>query len=196
MVSDAYSVELRSIDDELARWAARRLAKVAAGEGGVPGQDVIDQLSRAHGIPARVLTSLYRLLTPDDHDVARPQVRPEELESVVPLLKRARKDGILYQISRMEQYPNASLIVLDAIALEDAASELVLQVKLVIEADSVYRVYLQSGFGGPGRASTTYVVTPRLPDDTSAFRLRLVPDHHASLHRLPRRVLDRAVEFE
>lgn len=195
MMKVPYDHRLQPIDEQLVKLVARRW-KLSRGANAYPDGELLKRWCEEYDISMDVLAPVFASMCNPRRPMRLP-VSPQHLQGVIPVMKRVTVDGVTYQICRVEQYDEASLVHVDVFTGEDAEmEELNVQLMLVVEPFTDRQVQLNRGQMGGNQASMAYMVTPKLPDDLASATFRLEPYPFPHRRRPPERVLDQPVAFE
>lgn len=188
-----YLMELVEDDERLCELIARRYLAGKDKEGGMPDEEHLVKWSKQFDLDIFYLKRFFSvLMTPH---WSRPFRDPIQLRTVIPLLRTAHQEGIVYQFTHMMQYENCSVVSLD-IRIEDENSGQQLGMPELILAlpGGGYHVQVTHSGGGGHRYAMSFTVTPPLPDEIDGVQFTLEP-HVRFPERFEATVLKERVEF-
>ncbi|WP_342545165.1 hypothetical protein [Lysinibacillus sp. FSL W7-1291] len=93
-----------------------------------------------------------------------PKVEPAGFRHYIPVLQTVEKGGQLYTLSSIRQYENASIVQLLVDWDEQQEPEQTIQL-----IDESYECQIRGTRGSNGHESSTFIVTPPLPEDIQGF---------------------------
>lgn len=169
-----YDPALVLIDERLCQLLAAR-NKTAGDRPGIPDQDLIEKWAEQYDLAPEWLQLFFLRL--ENRQPAIPFVMPENLRSVVPLMKTAEHGDITYTITHMMQYANASVVHLE-IEMKHPyqhLSHIEPQLNLSVVGQETYQVRMSQSSSNGGKSSMQFTVTPPLPDNLEWIGFGLVP---------------------
>lgn len=99
-----------------------------------------------------------------------PDVVPIEFKKYVPLLKSYEKEEVMYTVTFIRQYSNASVLYLDIDWEENVAFESNNGPDFFeLSIDDTYICRSETGGGTTGHMSFNYIISPALPDDLTGI---------------------------
>ncbi|PWI57499.1 chorismate mutase [Sulfoacidibacillus thermotolerans] len=195
MMRVPYDHHLEPIDEQLAKLIAERL-RISQGTNGYPTKEQFDRWCEEYHVDRHVIASVFAAMN-NPRRPPRLPVSPQNLVGIVPVMKKVQSEGIAYQITRMEQYADFSLVYVDIYTDDDAeTAELNIQLMLNVEPSEGRQIQFHRSQGHTNQSSLVYMVSPKLPDDLKAFSFRLVPNPMPHHPRPPERILDQTVAFD
>ncbi|WP_067623227.1 chorismate mutase [Alicyclobacillus acidiphilus] len=195
MMRVPYDHRLKPIDEQLAKLIAERL-RISQGTNGYPTKEQFDRWCEEYHVDRHIIASVFAAMN-NPRRPPRLPVSPQNLSGIVPVMKKVQSDGITYQITRMEQYTDFSLVYAEIYTDEDAeTAELNIQLILDVEPNDGRQIQFHRSLGHTNQSSLVYMVSPRLPDDLKTFSFRLVPNPIPHHPRPPEKILDQTVVFD
>lgn len=194
MMRIPYDNRLEPIDEKLVQLIAER-RRVGKGTNGMPTAEQVERWSKEYGIDASVLRAVFASME-NPQRFPRFPISPQNLQKIIPVMRKVKKDSITYQITRMEQYEECSLMHVDIFADEDFDTvEFDVQLILAVSPDANYEVQMYGGQSTTNQASFKYGVSPKLPDNLEGHHFELVPYAQPSRVRPSQLVLNQEVDF-
>ena len=175
--TDYYCEELAPIDEQICGLLAKR-KELSNNNPGFPNLDQISEWSQQYGLDEDWLRTIFAYMYGERH--LQEQIEPTEFLNFVPILKYVEVDSILYAVTHMKQYSNASVVYLETevniaepyVRLGHAHFELSISPE--------YQCRPNGGCGQDRGMQHSFVVTPSLPDDLTGveFCLTVKPFRH------------------
>lgn len=169
--TDYYCENLASVDKQICRLLAER-KELSNNKPGFPSLDLISGWSQQYGLNEDYVRSIFTILYHESNFV--PRVEPIEFAKFIPILKSVVIDNILYAVTYMKQYNNASVVHVET-EIQSGETDLRLapppQMELLISNE--YTCRPDSGVVSGKGMQQTYVVSPPLPDDVTNFEFRI-----------------------
>lgn len=195
MMRVPYDHRLKPIDEQLAKLIAERL-RISQGTNGYPTKEQFDRWCEEYHVDRHVIASVFAAMN-NPRRPPRLPVSPQNLVGIVPVMKKVQSEGVTYQITRMEQYADFSLVYVDIYTDDDAeTAELNVQLMLDIDPNEGRQIQFHRSQGHTNQSSIAYMVSPKLPDDLNTFSFRLVPNPMPHHPRPPEKILDQTVVFD
>ena len=195
MMRMPYDNRLEPIDEKLVQLIAKR-NRLSKGTNGMPTLEQYERWSKEYKIDPSLLAPVFAAMH-NPRRFPRFPVSPQHLQKIVPIMRKVEKDSITYQITRMEQYEECSLVHVDMFAPEDYDTfEFDVQLTLAVSSDKEYEVQMHHGHSGTNQASYAYTVIPKLRDDLDEYHFQLKPYPQHSRSHPPQRILNQEVDFE
>ncbi|MFX4301256.1 hypothetical protein ACOJUR_03095 [Alicyclobacillus tolerans] len=195
MMRVPYDHRLEPIDEQLAKLIAERL-RISQGTNGYPTKEQFDRWCEEYHVDRHVIASVFAAMN-NPRRPPRLPVSPQNLVSIVPVMKKVNVNRVNYQLTRMEQYADFSLVYVEIYTDEDAeTAELNIQLILDVEPNEGRHIQFHRSQGHTNQRSLVYMVSPKLPDDLNTFLFRLVPNPIPHHPRPPEKVLDQSVTFD
>ncbi|PWU67087.1 hypothetical protein [Gracilibacillus dipsosauri] len=171
--TDHYDERLEKIDEQICNLMKER--KILSNNNpGFPRASLITEWSQKYNFYEDFLRSIFSQLL--DEEVYKPTVKPRGFMKNIPILKLFEKDQILYTVTVISQFENASIVRLNIDrmpddVMSDMDREEHLYYRLSIDAEGKYYDCRWEGGSGSGEHfSYTYIVAPALPDDHSSYQ--------------------------
>jgi hypothetical protein len=172
--TDYYCELLAPIDEEICALFAKR-KEISKDNPGFPHLALITSWCQQYGLNEDMMRSIYGYMYNEHHFL--PQVEPAGFLKFVPILKSLEIDGVLYAVTHMKQYSNASVVYIEIevdtaepyVRLGHAGFELFISPE--------YQCRPNGGCGQKKGMQHSFVVTPALPDDVTGvgFRFTVKP---------------------
>lgn len=158
---------LVTIDEQICALLQQRKEQ-AAHTPGLPSDDTISKWAQQYGFDDTFLALFFQLIKSEKYYTSK--VEPSGFRHYIPVLKTVEKGERLYTVSYVRQYDNASVVQLLIDWDEQQEPQLTIQQKLErkhfgLYIDASYECRSKGTGGSNGHESSTYVVTPPLPDD-------------------------------
>lgn len=158
---------LATIDEQICALLQQRKEQ-AAHDPGLPSDDTISKWAQQYGFDDTFLALFFQLIKSEKYYTSK--VEPSGFRHYIPVLKTVEKGERLYTVSYVRQYDNASVVQLLIDWDEQQEPQLTIQQKLQrkyfgLYIDASYECRSKGTGGSNGHESSTYVVTPPLPDD-------------------------------
>ncbi|WP_312128852.1 hypothetical protein [Lysinibacillus capsici] len=158
---------LVTIDEQICALLQQRKEQ-AAHTPGLPSDDTISKWAQQYGFDDTFLALFFQLIKSEKYYTSK--VEPSGFRHYIPVLKTVEKGERLYTVSYVRQYDNASVVKLLIDWDEQQEPQLTIQQKLQrnhfgLYIDVSYECRTKGTGGSNGHESSTYVVTPPLPDD-------------------------------
>jgi len=190
-----YDHRLEPIDEQLAKLIAERL-QISQSTNGYPTKEQFDRWCEEYHVDRHVISSVFAAMN-NPRRPPRLPVSPQNLLGIVPVMNTVNVDGVTYQITRMEQYTEFSLVYMEIYTDEHAeTAELNIQLILNVEPNEGRQVQFHRSQGHTNQSSVVYMVSPKLPDDLNTFSFSLIPNPMPHHPRSPERILDKTVLFD
>ncbi|MCF8564643.1 chorismate mutase [Alicyclobacillus tolerans] len=189
-----YGRRLETIDEQLAKLIAERL-EISKGTNGYPTKELLDKWCETFQVDRHIIGQVFAAMN-NPRRTPRLPASPQNLRDIIPVMKQVTVDEVTYQITRMEQYVDFSLVYVEVYTSEDAdTAELNVQLMLNVEPNEGRQVQFHRSHGQTNQASMVYMVTPQLPYDITNFSFQLVPNPMPRHPRAPEKILDQTVAF-
>ncbi|MED4554732.1 hypothetical protein P9305_18620 [Lysinibacillus capsici] len=158
---------LVTIDEQICTLLQQRKEQAALTPG-LPSDDTISKWAQQYGFDDTFLALFFQLIKSEKYYTSK--VEPSGFRHYIPVLKTVTKGERLYTVSYVRQYDNASVVQLLIDWDEQQEPQLTIQQKLErkhfgLYIDASYDCRSKGTGGSNGHESSTYVVTPPLPDD-------------------------------
>jgi len=158
---------LVTIDEQICTLLQQRKEQAALTPG-LPSDDTISKWAQQYGFDDTFLALFFQLIKSEKYYTSK--VEPSGFRHYIPVLKTVAKGERLYTVYYVRQYDNASVVQLLIDWDEQQEPQLTIQQKLErkhfgLYIDASYECRSKGTGGSNGHESSTYVVTPPLPDD-------------------------------
>lgn len=165
-----YDESLLSIDKRLCELLNER-KEITKKDLDVPPDEVISSLSNKYGFQKEYLQSLFTTIGMEAN--FQPIVEPVQFRKYLPVLKTYEHQGVLYTVTYIRQYINASVLYLHIDWEErDESIEFSYDPNLFdLFIDDTYICRSEGGGGTTGHMSSSYIISPSLPDDLNGIEL-------------------------
>jgi len=175
--TDYYCKSLAVIDEQICELLAKRKER-SDDNSGLPGLELISTWCEQYGLNIEKTRNIFASMSSEHSFLSHEQVEPTEFQRFVPILKSVKLESILYAVTYMKQYENASVVYID-IELNSAEENVRLEFsgcELYISPEYQCR---HSGASGHAKGmQQSFVVTPPLPDDVTGFGFKLTVRPH------------------
>ena len=134
-----------------------------------PPDEVISRLADEYDLQEEYLQSLFTTMAMEAS--LKPKVVPIDFKKYVPVLKIYENDGVMYTVTFIRQYANASVLYLDIdweetnTAFESNGGPDFFELSI----DDTYICRSETGGGTEGHMSYNYVISPALPDSLTGI---------------------------
>ena len=135
---------------------------------GFPPDKVISSLADEYGFQKEYLQSLFSTIEMEDH--YEPTIEPVEFQKYLPVLKAYGNQKVLYTVTYIRQYANASVLYLH-MDWEEKEDANFYPDMLDLFINDTYFCHSEGGGGTTGHASHSYIISPALPDDLTGIEL-------------------------
>lgn len=168
--TDYYCEELAPIDEQICALLAKR-KELSENNPGFPHLDRISAWCQRYKLNEDLLRRIFGYMYGEHHFL--PQVEPTGFLKFVPILKSVEIDSVMYAVTHMKQYSNASVVYIETevntaepyARLGHAGFELFISPE--------YQCRSNGGYGQKKGMQHSFVVTPSLPDDMTGVEFRL-----------------------
>jgi len=175
--NDYYCELLAPIDEQICALLAKR-KELSNANPGFPGVDLISAWCERFGLNEDKIRRTFASMGSDPTFLPHEQIEPTKFLKFVPILKSVELDNILYAVTYMKQYKNASVVTIEAelnsseenVRLAFGGCELFISPK--------YQCRPGGGSGSSKGMQHSFVVTPSLPDDVTGLEFRLTVRPH------------------
>lgn len=172
--TDYYCEVLAPIDEQICALLAKR-KELSQNRPGYPQLERISVWSQQYGLREDFVRMLFASFYHESSFL--PRVEPTEFVKFVPILKSVEVDGVLYAVTHMKQYRNASVVNIETVIQEDETDDRFAPSLIELTISPEYSCRSEAGFAHKKGLQHSYVVTPPLPDDISRveFCLNIKP---------------------
>ncbi|WP_128854275.1 chorismate mutase [Bacillus sp. CDB3] len=170
--TDHYDEHLSSIDEKICSLLKER-KELSNGNPGFPPDEAIYNWAKQYGFYPDYLNSLFSSMM--DEEEFKPRVEPAKFQKHIPVFKTYEHKGIMYTVTFIRQYSNASIVYL--YSDWDSTNEVFNEDKphsfFQLSIDDTYDCWSEGGGGGTdGHMSHHFVVSPALPDNPYGISLQ------------------------
>ena len=170
--TEHYCESLAPIDEQICALIAKR-KELSENNPGFPSLEFISAWCQRYELIETMTQSLFATMYNENHFSDHFQVEPTGFLKFIPILKYVEIDSVLYSVTHMKQYNNASVIYIET---EVNNSEPYVRlghahVELFISPD--YQSRQHQGSGHCKGMQYSFVVSPPLPDDITGLEFRL-----------------------
>ncbi|MER2131768.1 MAG: hypothetical protein ABS896_04980 [Carnobacterium inhibens] len=162
-----YDERLFLIDEKICELLNDR-KKIVKSNLGFPPDKVISSLADEYGFQKEYLQSLFSTIEMEDH--YEPTIEPVEFQKYLPVLKAYGNQKVLYTVTYIRQYANASVLYLH-MDWEEKEDANFYPDMLDLFINDTYFCHSEGGGGTTGHASHSYIISPALPDDLTGIEL-------------------------
>ncbi|MER2174446.1 MAG: hypothetical protein ABS911_07185 [Carnobacterium sp.] len=165
-----YNESLLSIDEKICDLLNQR-KEVLVKNTIFPPDEVISRLANEYDLQEEYLQSLFTTMAMEAS--LKPMVVPIEFKKYVPVLKTYENQGVLYTVTYIRQYSNASVLYLhiDWEERNEAIESNYYPDIFDMFIDDTYICRSEGGGGTTGHTSYSYIISPALPDDITGIEL-------------------------
>lgn len=168
--TDYYCELLAPIDEQICTLIAKR-KELSNNNPGFPHLNSIAAWCKQYGLNEDMMLSIFGYMYSEHHFLR--QVEPTGFKKFVPILKFVEIDNVMYAVTHMKQYSNASVVYIETevntaepyARLGHASFELFISPEYHCRADG--------GYGQKKGMQHSFVVTPPLPDEVNRVEFRL-----------------------
>jgi hypothetical protein len=173
--TDYYCESLEPIDKQICELLGKR-KELSNNNPGFPHIEKIASWCHHNGLNEDLIRSIFASLYHEPYFL--PIVEPNEFLKFVSVLKSAMINGIVFTVTYIKQYQNASVIYIE---VENVTNETKVRLEhthfeLFISPD--YNCRPDSGIGHNNSIQRSFVITPPLPDDLVGVEFRLTVKPH------------------
>lgn len=201
-IKSPYNDEMKKMDEEILKLILQRRDR-AGGVHMFPSQEQLNSWAETFSMEIPELATLIGAFNKFHGHIGL--LEPEELQGVLPVMKRTLSGDCEYLFSHIMQYETHSVAKLEIRYLPETTPKNQIQMiphltLAVVGGDSYadsYTVSPHGSSGGGGYTSLDYSIFPRLPDDLAGLAFSLVPG--GFMHWMEPRTLqvklDKQVDF-
>ena len=168
--TDYYCEELATIDEQICVLLAKR-KELSNNNPGFPNLDRISAWSQQYGLDEDWLRMNFAYMYGEHHLL--PPIEPAGFLKFVPILKSVEVDSIMYAVTHMKQYSNASVVYIETEVNNDEPYVRLGHASFELFISSEYQCRQSSGSGHGKGMQHSFVVTPALPDDVNGIEFCL-----------------------
>lgn len=167
--TDYYCEELAPIDEQICGLLAKR-KELSNNNPGFPKLDRISAWSHQYELDEDWLRRIFAYLYGEHHFV--PQIEPAGFLKFVPILKSVEIDSVMYAVTHMKQYSNASVVYIETEVNSDEPYIRLGHVSSELSISPEYQCRFNGGSGQKKGMQHSFVVTPSLPEDLTGVEFR------------------------
>ncbi|MCU5470472.1 hypothetical protein [Bacillus paranthracis] len=165
--TDYYDERLYTIDEKICALLKER-KELSDGNPGFPRDEAIYKWAKQYEFYPDYLNSLFSSMM--DEGEFKPRVEPTKFQKHIPVCKTYEYKGIMYTVTFIRQYANASVIYL--YSDWDSTNEVKPHSFFQLSIDDTYDCWSEGGGGTDGHMSHHFVVSPALPNNLFGISLR------------------------
>lgn len=172
--TDYYCEELTPIDGQICELLAKR-KELSDDNPGFPHLDQILAWSQQYGLNEDWLRRIF-LLMYGEHNMVTP-VEPSAFLKFVPILKSVEINHVVYAVTHMKQYSNASVVYIETELNKNEPFARLAHNRVELYISPEYQCRQNGGYGQQKGMVYPFVVIPPLPDEVAgiAFNLTIKP---------------------
>jgi hypothetical protein len=168
--TDYYCQSLTPVDEQLCALIARR-KELSQNNPGFPPEELITAWCDQHGLNKHLMWGIFSSLYNEHH--FEPVVEPAGFVKFLPVLKSVEVDQVMYTVTHLKQYGNASVVALEVELKTDDPYSQIGHAALELNISPEYKCRQNGGHSQGGGMQYTFVVTPPLPDDLTGIEFGL-----------------------
>lgn len=175
-VEQSYNDSFKNMDESLLKILNER-KKLANGKRFFPPIELMEEWAQKYDLELAQISWLMHSIQDGSSPFRMPE-GPGELLSVSPIMRKAQLENFLYLITHAMQHENGTIIHLEIMHLhnDERIGHIRPQLMLHIEdGETTYYVNRDRSHGGGGKTELSFLITPRLPNDTSKVNFALIP---------------------
>lgn len=161
---DYYCDSVAPIDEQICALLAKR-KELSENNPGFPPLELISGWCQQYQLNEDIVRSIFGILSRERD--CFPMVEPASLLKFVSVLKSVEIDGILYTVTHMKQYKNASVVYIESEAKNSEPNVPFEHASFELFISKEYLCRPNGGFGQNKGMQHSFVVTPPLPDDVA-----------------------------
>ncbi|ODA39353.1 hypothetical protein [Desulfosporosinus sp. BG] len=170
--TDYYCEQLAPIDEQICGLISKR-KELSENNPGFPSLGLITTWCQRYELNEAMTQSIFTMLYNEKEFSTHFQVEPTGFLKFVPILKWVEIDSVLYSVTHMKQYDNASVVYIE---IEVNNSERYVRLghaRLDLFISPEHQCRQHRGSGQDKGMQYSFVVAPRLPDDLTGVEFRL-----------------------
>lgn len=168
--ADYYCEKIKSIDEQICELLAKR-KELSNNDPGFPPLDQISAWCQQYGLNEDWLRRFFSLMYAE-HKVMVP-VEPVGLLKFVPVLKSVELNNVVYAVTYMKQYTNASVVYIETEINRDEPFVKLAHNRFDLSISPQYQCRMSGGYGQHKGMVHSFVVTPPLPDELLGIEFNL-----------------------
>jgi hypothetical protein len=131
-----YDHRLEPIDEKLMKLIAERIY-LSKGTNGYPTKEQFDRWCEKYNVDRNVISSVFAAMDNPRRPPRHP-ASPQNLLDIIPVMQKISVDGVTYQVTRVEQYADFSLVYVEIYTSDESeTSELNVQLMLNVEPSRI-----------------------------------------------------------
>ncbi|AHF07255.1 hypothetical protein [Desulfitobacterium metallireducens] len=172
--TDYYCEELTPIDGQICELLVKR-KELSDDNPGFPHLDQISSWSEQYGLNEDWLRRIFSLMYGEHNWV--PPVEPSDFLKFVPILKSVEINRVVYAVTHMKQYRNASVVYIETEVNKNEPFTRLGHNRFELNISPEYQCRQNGGYGQQKGMVHSFVVTPPLPDEVAGivFNLTIKP---------------------
>ncbi|EJR54362.1 hypothetical protein IIM_02091 [Bacillus cereus VD107] len=169
--TDYYDERLSSIDEKICSLLKER-KELSNGNPGFPPDEAISNWAKQCGLYPDYLNSFFSSLM--DEEEFKPRVEPTRFKKHIPVLKTFEQKGIVYTVTFIRQYSNASVIYLykEWDPKNKKLNEKNTHTLVQLSINDTYDCWTEGWTGSDGHISYQFIVSPAFSNDLSGLSLQ------------------------
>lgn len=169
--TDHYDKRLYSIDEKICALLKER-KELSNGNPGFPHDDAIYNWAKQYGLYPNYINSLFSSMM--DEEAFKPRIEPTKFKKHIPVFKTYEHKGIMYTVTFIRQYSNASVISLykEWNPKNKKLNEKNTHTLVELSINDIYDCWAEGWAGSDGHVSYQFVVSPALPDHPFGINLQ------------------------
>lgn len=168
--TDYYCEELTPVDGQICELLAKR-EELSGDNPGFPHLEQISAWSEQYGLNEDLLRRIF-LFMYGKHSLL-PPVEPSGFLKFVPILKSVEINRVVYAVTHMKQYSNASVVYIETEINTDDAFTRLGHTRFELYISQEYQCRQNGGYGQQKSMVHSFVVTPPLPDEVAGIEFNL-----------------------
>lgn len=168
--TEYYCETLITIDEQICAMLKKR-KEVSQNNPGFPHLNMISLWCRKYGLNEELLRGIFASLYYEHRFI--PHTEPTEFIKFVPVLKSVEIEKVLFAVTHIKQYKNASVVYIEAEANIDEPNYRFERSHFELFISQEYACRPKGGSGHDKGIQHSFVVTPPLPDDVNGLEFRI-----------------------
>lgn len=165
--TDHYDNRIESVDEQICQLIKKR-KELSDNNPGFPTKQHIEEWAKKYHFYEDFLNSTFSGFLFEE--LYKPVVEPKGFVGNLPILQSFEKDGNFYSVTFVRQYENASIVHLhvDCVPMDEQERPY-FDLSIRGKDGMHYDCRNQGGGGGMGHETTTFLVSPALPNDKETY---------------------------
>jgi hypothetical protein len=168
--TDYYCESLAPIDRQLCALIAERKQRCNDNPG-FPPEESLTAWCEQYGLNKDFIFRIFSSLYHEHH--FEPMVEPAGFLKFLPVMKSTAVDQIMYTVTHLKQYENASVVSVEIEAKTGDPCHGIGHAMLQLDISPEYNCRHNGGYSQGNGMQQSFVVTPSLPDDLNGLEFRL-----------------------